>query len=175
MSASEIRIRALRLEKEIRRDTLLGFALASVITAAGLIGLTTVHEMEPFGRIIIGIAVILVWFGAWRTTMRNKSRLSAADSRSCMEFYRHEVQRRRDYFARPPWILIFAVVLALFQFFAVARRFNGITADLLRYPFALLVLCLIFVPLWKRQGRKFQSELDELKKFESDGSKDKRD
>jgi hypothetical protein len=168
MSANEVRAKAQRLESEIRRDTVIGFVLASVITLAGLVGLTNLQQLEPGGRIIIGIAVILVWFGAWRSTVRNKGRLSEADSRSCLEFYRHEVQRRRDHFAKPPWILIFALVLALFQFFVVARRFNGISGDLLRYPFALVVLTLIVVPIWKRQARKFQSELDALSKFENE-------
>jgi len=167
MSANAVRAKAKRLESDIRRDTLIGLVLASVITLAGLIALTNVHQLEPGGRVIIGIAVILVWFGACRETVRKKSRVSEADSRSCLEFYRHEIQRRRDHFAKPPWILIFALLLALFQFFAVARRFNGISGDLLRYPFALVVLTVIVVPIWKRQARKFQSELDELSKFEN--------
>ena len=167
MSAAEVRAKAQKFEVEIRRDTIVGLILASAITMAGLIGVMR-PQAEPAARIIMVVVVTLVWFGAWRNTVRNRNRLSGARVTTCLEFYRQELQRRRDYFAKPPWFLVFVILIALIQFFAVARRFNADTGDLLRYPVALAVLTLIAVPLWRRQAGKFQQELNELDKFKSE-------
>ena len=165
VSAAEVRAKAQKLEAEIRRDTLIGFVFASAMTLAGLIALATLRQAEPIARIIIGLVVILIWFGAWRTTLRNKSRVVEANASTCLEFYRSELQRRRDYFARPPWFLLFNILLAVVLFLAVARQFNPTAGDLLPYPLALVGLLLVFLPLWKREARRFQRELDELERF----------
>lgn len=165
MSAAEVRAKAQKLEAEIRRDTLIGFVIASAVTLAGLIALATLRQAEPT-RVIIAMVVIVVWVGAWRTTVRNKSRLAEANTSTCLEFYRSELQRRRDYFARPPWFLLFNILLAVVLFLAAARRFNPSAGNLLPYPLALVVLTLVVLPLRKRESRKFQRELDALEGFE---------
>ena len=166
MSAAEVRAKAQKLEAEIRRDTLIGFVIASAMTLAGLIALATLRQAEPVARVIIALVVIVVWVGAWRTTVRVKSRLAEASTSTCLEFYRSELRRRRDYFARPPWFILFNILLAVVLFLAAARRFNPSAGNLLPYPLALLVLILVFLPLWKREARKFQRELDALEGFE---------
>jgi hypothetical protein len=95
MSAAEVRAKAQKLEAEIRRDTLIDFVIASVMTFAGLIALATFRQAEPLARVIIGLVVILVRLGAWLITARNKNRLAEADASTCLEFYRSELQRRR--------------------------------------------------------------------------------
>lgn len=165
MSAAEIRVKARKLEAEIRRDTIIGMVFASAITAGGLIGLAVLRQAEPAARIIIAIVVLLVWLAAWLTTVRNRNRLSEAEFMTCLEFYRRELQRRRDYFAKGPWFLVMIVLLALVQFLAVARASGAGLADLMAFPVALAVLMLVAIPLWKRQARRFQRELDELDKF----------
>src|SRR5438132_7360902 len=132
MSAAEIRAKAGKLEAEIRRDTIIGFIFTSTITLFGLIGLVTLRQAEPAARIIIAIVVMIVWAGAYWTSVRNKKRLADVQLVTCLEFYRRELQRRRDSFAKPPWILAFVILVALVQFLALARGFNAATGDLLR-------------------------------------------
>ena len=168
MSANDVRAKAQKMADEIRRDTTIAFVIAGAMTLAG--GAALYQEHETAARVITGLAILMVWLGVWRTAVRRRSQVSEADPTVCLQFYRHELQRRRDYFAKPPWILVFAVILALLQFVAVARRLNAATADLWRYPIALVVLALIALPFWKREARKFQRELNELNKFEADRS-----
>jgi len=46
------------------------------------------------------------------------------------------------------------------------RGFNPSASDLLSFPAELLLMVLIVVPLWRRQARRFQRELDALDAFE---------
>jgi hypothetical protein len=63
---------------------------------------------------------------------------------------------------------LFAIIIliALVQFLFVMRGFSPSASDLLSFPAALLLLVLIAVPLWRRQARRFQRELDALDAFE---------
>ena len=166
MSAAEVRAKAEKLESEIRRETIIGFVFASVITLAGLIGLATLRQAAPIVKVIIALVVILVWFGAWRTTVRTRSRLSQAELTTCLDFYRRELQRRRAAAVKAPRVLLVTVAIAVVQFLVVVRRYNPATGDWLPYPFALVGVVLIALPLWRRKARTLQHELDDLNKFE---------
>jgi hypothetical protein len=65
-----------------------------------------------------------------------------------------------------PWLFGIVILIALAQFLFVMRGFNPSARDLLSYPAALILLVLIAVPLWRRQARRFQRELDALDAFE---------
>jgi hypothetical protein len=117
MSAVEVRAKVQKMEAELRRDTTIAVGIAVAVTLAGGAALFQAHE--PAARIFLSIAILLIWIGAWRTAARRRVRSSEAHSASGLEFYRHELQRRRDYFTKPPWILAFALVLALIEIFAV--------------------------------------------------------
>jgi hypothetical protein len=164
MSAQEIRFRAERLGAEIRRDTMIGLVFASFLTLAGLIGLAVLPQAGPPERIIITIVVILLWFGAYRTSMRS-GLPDGAEFATCLAFYRRELERRRAYFAKPWWPGII-VLVALVQYVLVIRPYNPSLRDLLSYPAALLLLIAIVFPLWRRQVRRFQRELDALNVFD---------
>ena len=82
-----------------------------------------------------------------------------------MAFYRRELERRRHYFAKP-WLFGIVILIVLVQFLIVMKGFNPSARDLLSYPAALLLLVLVAVPLWRRQARRFQRELDALDAFE---------
>jgi hypothetical protein len=58
------------------------------------------------------------------------------------------------------------ILIAVVQFLIVMRGFDPSARDLLSYPTALLLLVLVAVPLWRRQVRRFQRELDALDAFE---------
>jgi hypothetical protein len=84
---------------------------------------------------------------------------------TCVAFYRGELERPRNYFAKP-WLFAIILLIALVQFLFVMRGFNPSARDLLSFPAALLLLVLIVVPLRRRQSRRFQRELDALDAFE---------
>jgi len=168
MSAVEVRAKAEKLAAEIRRDLIIGFVFASALTLAGLVALATLHQLEPAGRIIIGISVSLAWYGAYRTSVQKKKGILRAEPplATCIEFYRRELQRRRDYFLKLPWVMIFVIGLAAFLFFVVIKGFNPGAQELLLFPGALLLLLIVALFLWRREGHQYQRELDALDLFE---------
>ena len=56
------------------------------------------------------------------------------------------------------------------SFIFLARQWNPATKEILPYPIAVTICFLIFLPLWRRQSRKFQRELDVLNEFEKEES-----
>src|SRR5262249_43363801 len=103
MSAREIRRKAQRLDAENRRDITIGFMVALVLTVFGVVGLVTLQRLEPAARIMIALVLFLLWGGAWFNS-RRKPRALAVDAElaASLAFYRRELERRRDYFAKPP-------------------------------------------------------------------------
>ena len=164
MSSMEVRAKAENLAAEIRRDTIVGLVFTSLLTLIGLIGLAVLPQAGPPERIIVTIAVVILWFGAYRTSTRPRL-LSGAEFATCVVFYRRELERRRNYFAKP-WLFGIIILFGLVQFLVVMRGFNPSARDLLSYPAAILLLVLVALPLWKRQTRRFQRELDALDAFE---------
>jgi hypothetical protein len=61
MSAQEIRRKAQKLDAENRRDITMGFVLTLGLTVFGLAGLLTLQRLELAARVIIAIALLLVW------------------------------------------------------------------------------------------------------------------
>jgi len=164
MSSMEVRAKAEKLAAEIRRDTIVGLIFTSLLTLIGLIGLAVLPQAGPAERIIVTIAVAILWLGAYRTS-RRPSLPSGAQFATCLAFYRRELEKRRNYSAKP-WLFGIVILVALLQFLIVMRGFNPSVRDLLSYPAALVLLLLVAVPLWRRQARKFQRELDALDKFD---------
>jgi hypothetical protein len=164
MSSMEVRAKAEKLAAEIRRDTIIGLVFTSVLTLIGLLALAVLPQAGPAPWIIVTIAVSILWIGAYRTSTRPKLP-SGAQFATCVAFYRRELERRRHYFAKP-WLFGILILIALVQFLIVMKRFNPSARDLLSYPAALLLLVLAAFPLWRRQARRFQRELDALDAFE---------
>jgi|SRR5215831_5645330 len=164
MSSTEVRAKAEKLAAEIRRDTIIGLAFTSLLTLIGLIGIAVLPQAGMPERIIVTIAVAILWLGAYRTSTRPRLS-SGAQFATCVAFYRRELERRRNYFAKP-WLFAIIILIAIIQFLFVMRGFNPSASDLLSFPAALLLLVLIVVPLWRRQARRFQRELDSLDTFE---------
>ena len=168
MSAAEVRSKAEKLGAEIRRDTIFSFVFASALTLVGLVGLAILPQLEPAARIIIGISVSFTWYGAYRTSVRRKELTLPAEPAlaTCIEFYRTELQRRRDYFLKLPWFMVFVILLALFLFVVAISRFNPSARDLFLFPGVLVLLLILALFFWKREGRRFQHELNALDTFE---------
>ena len=168
MSAREVCAKAQKIDAENRRDVNIGFTVALVLTLFGLYGLATVPSAGVVEARMVFVLLLCVWFGAWRST-KARTLATGAEPTACVDFYRKELERRRDYYARPPWLLLALIIFAFLQFVFLAFRFGrpGIT-DLLLYPIMITVVVLVSWPLWRRQARKFQRELDALDAFEKD-------
>ena len=59
-------------------------------------------------------------------------------------------------------------MIAMVLYVTAIQRFNPGLPDLLLYPATLLLLMLVSFPVWRRQARRLQSELDSLDRFQSD-------
>src|SRR5262245_63927971 len=90
MSSTEVRAKAEKLAAEIRRDTIVGLVFTSLLILIGLIGLAVLPQAGPAQRIIVVIAVALLWFGAYRTGTR-PTLPSGAQFATCVAFYRREL------------------------------------------------------------------------------------
>jgi hypothetical protein len=170
MSAQEVRMKAEKLALEIRRDTIAGFAFASALTIASMIALWfRLPEAGWPERIIVTIIAVLLWSGAFRNDILNRRRLPQdLQIATCLEFYRRELQLRRDYFRKAPWIIGTVMLIAIVLYVTAILPLNPALSDLLLYPFALLLLILIALLLWRRQVRRLQAELDALDRFQGD-------
>src|SRR5262245_27522202 len=62
-------------------------------------------------RIIVTSAVAILWLGSYRTSTRPRLP-SGAQFATCVAFYRRELERRRNYFAKP-WLFGIVILIAL--------------------------------------------------------------
>src|SRR4029450_892529 len=108
MSSMEVRAKAEKLAAEIRRDTIVGLVFASLLTLIGLIGLAVLPQAGTAERIIVTIAVSILWLGAYRSSTRRLP--SGVQFATCVAFYRRELERRRNHFAKP-WL--FGIVILI--------------------------------------------------------------
>ena len=170
MSAQEVRVKAAKLAAEIRRDTIAGFAFATSIIIASLVALWfRLPEAGWPERVIVTIIAVLVWVGALRNDIFNRRRLPQdMQIATCLEFYRRELKLRKDYFRKVPWIIGTVVLIAIVMYVTAIKPLNPALSDLLLYPCALLLLILIALPLWRRQARRLQRELDALDRFQGE-------
>jgi hypothetical protein len=117
-----------------------------------------------------GFALIITWIAISLYAMRRRiwgPREPAPDAAAAasMDYYRHELQERRDHL-RSLWMWHGPMVLACIVFLAaVLGRVWPVYRHMLNaLPFVALLLAWSVLNLWKRrrQARELQRELDEL-------------
>jgi hypothetical protein len=166
MSVEEIRRRAQRLQRKNRREVLLFCAFALLFVLFFGRSLASTHETLPR----IGLALLIAWalYFPYQAHKRIWPRSSAAEAASttCLEFYRRELQRRRDYTLHVwQWFLgPLSFSLGVFLLPAVITAFNSPTRWLNLLPFGLLLAlwAAVFFPRRRRELRKLQQEIDGL-------------
>ena len=166
MSLEEIRQRAQRLQKKNRREVLLFCAFALLLVFFFSRSLARSHETLPR----VGLALLIGWavYFPYQAYRRIWPRSSAAEAAltTCLEFYRKELQRRRNYTQQIwQWFLgpLF-ISLAVFLLPAVVKAIDSPSRWLNLLPFGLLLAlwAAVFFPRRRRELRKLQQELDGL-------------
>jgi hypothetical protein len=173
MSADEMRFRAQRFQMKAR------FAAATTITSALLVcaffawSFARTHEvLSRMGYALISLCGIFMAYSTYKWVWPSNLPADAPVSTS-LEFYRSELERRRDY-RRHIWLrtglpfcflgMAMIVVPALIAAFGAPRLFLNMV------PFFLLLTIwfVVFFRGKKRAQHKLQQEIDELRAFERD-------
>jgi divalent metal cation (Fe/Co/Zn/Cd) transporter len=158
--------RAETLSSSTRSEILVSIGAALFFVAVVGWRIAPFHDRLPaigFGAVLAWVAISLYWFRhrIWR---RNASRPDAVAA-SGAEYYRKELERRRDHLRNPwlwhgPLFLACAVLVAILA----AETFRGYQD--LRNVLPLVVLLVIWTGygVWRRrrQARELQQEIDEM-------------
>jgi hypothetical protein len=154
------------LSSRTRSEILMSFAAALLLVGMVAWRLKIVHEgvLElAFGAAIAWIAVSLYFFRhrIWRTRPSRRDEIAATG----LEFYRAELQRRRDHL-RNEWIWHGPLFIALTIFLAVLTGRSNIAFRPLQNVLPVLVLLAAWTGfgIWRRrlQARDLQREIDDI-------------
>jgi uncharacterized membrane protein YfcA len=173
MSVDEMRFRAHRFQMKAR------LTAATTITSALLVcaffgwSFARTHELVPrMGYALISLCGIFMAYSTYKWVWPSNLPADAPVSTS-LEFYRSELERRRDYRGHI-WLrtglpfcflgMAMIVVPALIAAFGAPRLFVNMV------PFFLLLVIwfVLFFRGKKRSQHKLQQEIDELRAFEKD-------
>jgi polyferredoxin len=171
MSLDEIRRRARKLQTRGRLAALSTIVIGLVLCV--LFALTAARPQELLGR--IGWAILSLWgsyaaYQAYKWTWPGTLAADATLSTS-LDFYRRELERKHDY-ARHVWRragltfcfagLALVVLPALIGAFRTPRLLLNVAPLLV----LLVIWLVVFFSLRRRNRRKLQREIDELKLLE---------
>ena len=173
MSADEMRLRAQRFQMKARLTAVFTIMNALLVCAFFGWNVARTHELVPrMGYALISLSGIFMAYSTYRWVWPSNLPRDAPVSTS-LEFYRSELERRRDYRRHIllrtglPFCFLgmsMIVVPALIAAFGAPRLFLNMI------PFFLL-LAIWFVLFFrgkKRGQHKLQQEIDELRAFERD-------
>jgi hypothetical protein len=173
MSADEMRLRARRFQMKARLTAVFTITTALLVCAFFAWSFVRTHELVPrLGYALISLCGIFMAYSTYRWVWPSNLPADAPVSTS-LEFYRSELERRRDY-RRHIWRrtgltylfigLAMVIVPALIAAFGAPRLFLNMV------PFFLLLsLWFVLFSRGKKRGQqKLQQEIDELHAFERD-------
>ncbi len=173
MSADEMRLRALRFQTKARLRAAAGITSALLVCAFFGWNAARTDELVPrLGLGIISLCGIFMAYSTYKWVWPGNLPADAPVSTS-IEFYRSELERRRDY-GRHIWrrtgLPYLFLGMAMFLAPALIAAFGAPRLFLNMIPFFLLLILwfVLFFRGQKRGQRKVQQELDELRAFESD-------
>ena len=172
MSIEEVRLNA---RKYLRRKQLdLIARSAFVMLAAGSCGLFLMNARITSLRFVAGLVMaILLISTVWhllKTYMQSGTTISSnAAITSCIEFYRSELERYREYARLPMWQL--ATVLLIIAWMTRDSLMRGSTDPFrIVLPYVLIAAAgmIVLVAVRKIQSRQVQSEIEALDVFEGE-------
>ena len=172
MSADELRRKAQQRERKSRFEAAYSIILLLILFVFFAWAFARAHELAPR----IGFGVLSLWgiyFVAYRAYKRFRhGRLAPnATLNNTLQSYRSELEKRRDY-ARHVWrkagLTFVSLGVALVVVPALIRSLDSPQFLVKWVPFFVLLAlwCAIFFPLMKRNRRKLQQEIEELRVFE---------
>jgi hypothetical protein len=170
MSLQLIRRQARKFQTASRMRVLTLCAMALLLFVAGVWGLAKTHETVP--RVGWGLLIAWALYVPYQAHKRIWPRKFAGDAplTTCVQFYRTELMRRRDYllhvwrwFLGPLFVGIGVIVVP-----AVIKALGNPQLLLKAAPFftLLAIWLVIFFPLRRREQRELQEEIDELDAFQ---------
>lgn len=169
MPAQEIRRKA----EKFKRRVLWENALCYLVGLAGVafVSFCLVWHRYPKDVLIrlgLGLTVAAVLYMLWQLRKRSPLRRLSAEMgiASCLDFYRTELERRRDYHRRLWWDIAPAIPGVVILWVAIAH----IHPSHLRHPGwnlvgVIAVSVLIVLYFWRQsatRARKLQCEIDQL-------------
>ena len=173
MSVDEMRLKAHRFQMKARLTAATGITSALAVCIFFAWSFARTHEVLPrMGFGLISLCGIFMAFQTYKWVWPSNLPPDTPVSTS-LEFYRSELERRRD-FSRHIWRrtgltylflgLAMVVVPALIEAFGAPRLLLNMV------PFFLLLITwfVLFFRGKKRNQRKLQQEIDELRMFERD-------
>jgi hypothetical protein len=162
----EIRQKAEKLQRKARREVLLFYAYGLLFVF--FFGRSLARTNETLPR--IGLSLLIAWSFCFpyqaqkRIWPRNSA--AALASTTCLDFYRRELERRRDY-TRHVWRWLLGPLffsLGVFLLPALIKAIENPVFWLKLLPFGLLlaIWAAVYFPLRKSGLRKLQREIDAL-------------
>ena len=175
MSIEEIRRKAQRFLSKRRRDNAIGLAFSIIVIVFCMIAvlsatLLVARIVAGFVMIVMTVRLINTIYFSYRRygTVWPAIRIGPEVAlTTCLDFYRNELERQREFARQPTWQL--AVTLFITGWLTRDALLNT-SRDLFRValPFVLLAAALLIVLLAVRkfEARRVESELAALDKFQ---------
>jgi hypothetical protein len=172
MSADQLRRKAQQRQKKSRFEAVYSIILGLIIFVFFARGFARVHEVIP--RMGFGLLSLCGIYFAYRACRWIWQRQPAPDAtlNTTLQSYRSELEKRRDY-ARHVWrragLTFVFLGMAMVIVPGLIKSLDAPRLLLLNFgPFFVLlaIWLVIFFPMMKRQQRKLQQEIEELRVFE---------
>ncbi len=167
ITLEEIRLRAARFERRIRRRNFREYAAGVLLIAWFLATFHLLHGLDLLGPVLVTAGVIYVMIQLRRRGTAH-SLPADADTRSSVEFHRLELERQRDALRTVGRWYLLPLVPGLAAIFAVAAIKRGVNALLID---SIIVGVVVFVGVWALNqwgARKLDRKIQELHRMEGD-------
>jgi hypothetical protein len=171
MSAQQISLKTQELLRKTRRDLIARSAFA--VIAAAFCGIVFISTRMSIG-LIAGVVMVMLLASTARNlyVFYRRSHTAPAlsgtspSSSSCLEFYRTELERRRQIAMQPVWQL--AAALLIIAWLTRRSLYSGHDALRVLLPVVLLAAAglIVWMAVRKFQARHIQDDLDALNRFE---------
>ena len=177
MTVEEVRLNARKFLLRKQRDLIARSAF--VILAAVSFGIFLINARFTSLRFLAGLITALlltstVW-SLFRVYQRSRGTWSSviagpnAAMTSCLEFYRSELERNREYARQPAWQLVSVlVIIAWMTRDALMRNSSDPFRVLLPYVLLAAAGMIVLVAVRKFQTRRLQDDIDALHVFENE-------
>jgi hypothetical protein len=173
MSAQQMSIKTQEFLRKTRRDLIARSAFA--VIAAAFCGIVFMSTRMSIG-LIAGVVMVMLLASTARNLYVFYRRSHAASAQSgtsaswssCVEFYRTELERRRQIAMQPAWQL--AAALLIIAWLSRRSLYSGHDALRVLLPAVLLAAAglIVWMAVRKFQARHVQNDLDALNRFEKE-------
>jgi len=170
MSADELRRKAQQRERKSRFEAAYSTIIGLVLFVFFAWAFARAHELAP--RIGFGVLSLCGIYFAYQACKRIWQERPAPDAtlNTTLQAYRGELEKRRDY-AQHIWSRVLTFCFLGMALVIVPALIKSLDAPRLLVNFVpffvlLAIWCAIFFPMRKRNQRKLQQEIEELRVFE---------